>query len=214
MLENGRDLVRVLAPLILAGDDRIERITRQLKRWFPDIKSLNAKGDEVSGIRIAYRSESVDGLVPLSVGSDGLGHLLALLWVLQITERSDEDGSTTIGWEEPENGVHPRYLGSVMGALRGSVGLDRPNRRMLVSTHSLDVVSTLEPQEALDCLLLFDRDSKSGTRVRTLRETPVDVKSLLSNEFEGTIGSLYWSGLLGSTPSDPPPIESSVRTGE
>src|SRR5665213_3167372 len=60
--------------------------------------------------------------------SEGTLRVLGLLAVL-----SPSTGSTTIGYEEPENGVHPRRISQIANLLKNAASGER---QIIVNTHS------------------------------------------------------------------------------
>lgn len=82
--------------------------------------------------------------------SEGTLRVLGLLASL-----SPVTGSTTIGYEEPENGVHPRRLRNIAELLKNAAGDDR---QILINTHSPVLPTYFSNKELLVC-----RRSKTGT---------------------------------------------------
>lgn len=75
--------------------------------------------------------------------SEGTLRVLGLLAVL-----SPVTGSTTIGYEEPENGVHPRRLRNIAELLKNAAG---DERQILINTHSPVLPSYFKDKELLVC---------------------------------------------------------------
>ena len=75
--------------------------------------------------------------------SEGTLRVLGLLAVL-----SPSSGSTTIGYEEPENGVHPRRISQIADLLKNAAGEDR---QILVNTHSAVLAGYFENQNLMIC---------------------------------------------------------------
>jgi predicted ATPase len=82
--------------------------------------------------------------------SEGTLRVLGLLAVL-----SPVTGSTTIGYEEPENGVHPRRLRNIAELLKNAAGNDR---QILINTHSPVLPSYFSDKDLLVC-----QRTESGT---------------------------------------------------
>jgi len=75
--------------------------------------------------------------------SEGTLRVLGLLAVL-----SPSSGSTTIGYEEPENGVHPRRISQIADLLKHAASEDR---QILVNTHSAVLAGYFENQNLMIC---------------------------------------------------------------
>ena len=82
--------------------------------------------------------------------SEGTLRVLGLLAAL-----SPVTGSTTIGYEEPENGVHPRRLRKIAELLKNAADNDR---QILINTHSPVLPSYFSDKELLVC-----RRTEKGT---------------------------------------------------
>lgn len=82
--------------------------------------------------------------------SEGTLRVLGLLAAL-----SPVTGSTTIGYEEPENGVHPRRLRKIAELLKNAAGTDR---QILINSHSPVLPSYFSDKELLVC-----RRTETGT---------------------------------------------------
>lgn len=75
--------------------------------------------------------------------SEGTLRVLGLLAVL-----SKFSGSTTIGYEEPENGVHPRRIRDIAEVLKTASGNDR---QILINTHSPILPTYFKDENLLVC---------------------------------------------------------------
>lgn len=75
--------------------------------------------------------------------SEGTLRVLGLVGVV-----SPFTGSTTVGYEEPENGVHPRRLNQIADLLKNAHSEDR---QILVNTHSPILPSYFENQNLMIC---------------------------------------------------------------
>ncbi|MEN6508451.1 MAG: AAA family ATPase [Smithella sp.] len=75
--------------------------------------------------------------------SEGTLRVLGLLAVL-----SPVTGSTTIGYEEPENGVHPRRLKNIAELLKNAAD---QNRQILINTHSPILPTYFSNKDLLVC---------------------------------------------------------------
>jgi predicted ATPase len=129
------------------------------------------------------------------VASDGTLRLLAVLTAL-----NDPRFGGLVCLEEPENGVHPARLRTLMEHLRGVVkdagesgdAIDAPLLQLILTTHSPVVVATLEAGEGFFFEAASSLDGSGGgpdvvTRARVLRREiqqtldPGDVGHLVTN---------------------------------
>jgi len=101
--------------------------------------------------------------------SDGTLRFLAL-----VTMQMDPEGSRVLCMEEPENGIHPESVPSVVRLLRDYAvdpefpeSEDNPVRQVVLNTHSTDVLKQLEVSEVLFV------ESVSGRAGATARLSPV-----------------------------------------
>jgi predicted ATPase len=82
-------------------------------------------------------------LFPKALISEGTLRVLGLLAVL-----SPSTGSSTIGYEEPENGIHPRRLRNI--ALLLDTAADE-SRQILINTHSAAMPTYFSNENLLIC---------------------------------------------------------------
>jgi len=75
--------------------------------------------------------------------SEGTLRVLGLLAALSPTS-----GSTTVGYEEPENGVHPRRLETIAELLKNAAD---GSRQVLVNTHSPILPTYFDDKDLLVC---------------------------------------------------------------
>ena len=76
--------------------------------------------------------------------SEGTLRVLGLVAVM-----SPSTGSTTIGYEEPENGVHPRRLNQIAELLKNA---HNENRQILINTHSPSLPGYFQNKYLMVCL--------------------------------------------------------------
>jgi len=134
--------------------------------------------------------------------SDGTLRVLALLTILH-----DPEHRGLICFEEPENGIHPARLGSLLEVLRSlvtdpadvEIDSDLPLSQLVMNSHSPVVLSALQANEAAggrasdfvfaDLVSVTDpetRTTRTKTRMRPVQ--PVDQGKLPTGRDRGTIG--------------------------
>jgi len=136
------ELVERVAGIDVERDDRREMLTLMLK--------------------------GSDGTVfPARSLSDGTLRFLGLA-VLELDQKS----GGVVCLEEPENGIHPEKIGSILSLLQGistdvaqPVGEDNPLRQVIINTHSPAVVQ-LVPEDSLLMAESKEAISPAGVRFR------------------------------------------------
>jgi predicted ATPase len=118
------------------------RVSNRLAELNGDVREVRAERDELTH-RITLTAKTRDGTThPAAALSDGTLRFLALT-ILQLDPRAT--GLFCI--EEPENGIHPRRIASLLRLLQDiatdtsmAVDEDNPLRQVIINTHSPTVV--------------------------------------------------------------------------
>lgn len=141
-----------------------------------DIDTIERPEDRHRYLTIQYENGAV---VPSWLASDGTLRLLALTIPAYL---ADLEGAFLI--EEPENGVHPKALETVLQSLQSIYG-----SQVLIATHSPVALNMLEPSE----ILCFAKDTSGATDIISGDNHPA-----LRNWKEGEpdLGILFASGIL------------------
>lgn len=189
--DTGDNLVAVLDRLI-TGPDRsaIARLEQALHDAVPTLRGIALRTVDgktgAKSLEFVLDTGATKGppvTIPCAHASDGAMLLTAFLALAF----SDEPGLLLI--EEPENGLHPSRLQSVVEMLRkistGEVG-NQP-RQVILTTHSPLLLNYTRPEE----VRIVQRDREKGTSVTPMSEVP-DVHKLLE---EFGAGELWY--LLG-----------------
>lgn len=166
---NGQYLASALQRIIRTDPSTRLEISSWVRQFIPGAKELHIKNLEDLHRYMVELQTQDNRRFSSRVLSDGTLRLLGLL-ALQY----DPDQAGVICLEEPENGVHPRRLETVVKLLKGMAtdpldeGYDKddpePLKQTLISTYSPHLVDHLEP----DDLILVE----AVTRMRK-GETPV-----------------------------------------
>ena len=117
--------------------------------------------------------------VPSWLVSDGTLRLLALTIPAYLT---DLDGTFLI--EEPENGIHPRAIETILQSLSSVY-----NSQVLIATHSVIALNMLDPHQ----ILCFGKDETGATDIVAGDQHPV-LKDWKKGEPD--LGVLFASGIL------------------
>ncbi len=128
--QDGKDLAGFYHTLQNQDSRQFEGISKALPIAIPSAESIETALTEEGLIRLIYK----DGGNRYSsrVISDGTLRVLGLFAIM-----SHFTKTSTIGFEEPENGVHPRRLNIIARLLyQSSLGPLMPETQILVTTHS------------------------------------------------------------------------------
>jgi predicted ATPase len=129
----------------------LAKVANRLSELVEDIQSVDVDVDsrrELLTLQIVDRSRT---LHPARALSDGTLRFLALS-ILEL----DTSAHGLLCFEEPENGIHPERIPSMLRLLKDlttdtteEVGQDNPLRQVIVNTHSPAVVSLVEDSDLL-----------------------------------------------------------------
>ena len=178
-LPDGSNLPHVVHALEVNHPESYERWVKHVREALPDVAQVtNREREEDRHRYLVLRYES--GLqAPSWLVSDGTLRLLALTLLAYLPDLS---GLFLI--EEPENGVHPRALETVLQSLSSVYGA-----QILLATHSPLVVRLADR----DQLLCLARAKDGATDVVAGTEHPV----LRDWQGAADLGTLLASGILG-----------------
>ncbi len=192
---NGANLPAVLAGLRVQSPDMFSALVAELLRIMPEFHSLELvthPDDRVEwGLRLAE-----GGVVPASEISQGMLYLLAILALT-----FDPTPPSVLCIEDVDRGIHPRTLREVRDALYRlsypkSFGLDRPPVQVITTTHSPYLIDQFRehPEEVVI-------SQKHGRAAHFERLT--DRANLPELLREGSLGDIWFSGILGGVPDEP-----------
>ncbi|HUU82761.1 MAG TPA: AAA family ATPase [Phycisphaerae bacterium] len=178
-LPDGSNLPRVVKDLRDRSHEAFDRWIAHVQTALPDLATVETERrdeDRHSYLRLVYTT----GLrAPSWTVSDGTLRLLALTLLAYLGEPH-----RTYLIEEPENGIHPTAVETVIQALSSAY-----DAQVLCASHSPVVLSRTEP----DQLLCFARNEDGATDIRR-----GDLHPLLRDWQRGAdLGTLFASGVLG-----------------
>ncbi len=178
-LPDGSNLPHVVHRLETEDPNRLSEWVDHVREALPDLESISTREREEDRSRyllLRYRS----GLeAPSWLISDGTLRLLALTL---LAYAHDVSGAYLV--EEPENGIHPKAVETVVQSLSSVYGA-----QVLLATHSPVIVSQVRPED----VLCFARTAEGATDIVSGREHP------RLREWKGAVdlGTLLASGVLG-----------------
>lgn len=178
-LPDGSNLPHVVHRLAKSHPERHERWVKHVREALPDINGITTREREEDRHRYLVLEHSNGQETPSWLVSDGTLRLLALTLLAYLPDLA---GIYLI--EEPENGLHPLAVETVLQSLSSVY-----DAQVLLTTHSPLVARLAKPDE----LLCLARDEIAGTDVVKGTEHP----RLRDWQGSADLGTLLASGVLG-----------------
>ena len=178
-LPDGSNLPWVVRDLEERSADRIAEWVAHLRTALPDLQGIRTVEREEDRHRYLLLKYANGLEIPSWLVSDGTLRMLALSLLAYVPDLS---GIYLV--EEPENGIHPRAVETVLQSLQSVYGA-----QVLLATHSPVILSLSEPH----AILCFGRDSAGATDI----VRGVDHPRLSSWRHEIDLGTLFAAGVLG-----------------
>lgn len=178
-LPDGSNLPHVVYRLAESHPDRHERWIKHVREALPDIIGITTREREEDRHRYLVLEHASGQEMPSWMVSDGTLRLLALTLLAYLP---DMTGIFLI--EEPENGLHPLAVETVLQSLSSVY-----DAQILLTTHSPLVARLAQPDE----LLCLARDEVAGTDMVRGTEHP----RLRDWQGSADLGTLLASGVLG-----------------
>lgn len=123
----GEDLAAFLNTLKSTDEKRFNAVERALRSIIPSITGIEVKTNNFGEVELYIREGSIS--VPARLISEGTLRILGLLSLVGAKE-----SPTLIGFEEPENGIHPRRIRLIAELLTNEFAFQ--NSQLIVTTHS------------------------------------------------------------------------------
>lgn len=181
----GSDLAAFYNTLNARSPQQFQATNRALHSLLPDIEELKVERTPEGFLRL----QVFENGVPFSARliSEGTLRVLGLLAVT-----NPVTPTTVIGYEEPENGVHPRRLQLICELLKNA---SASGKQVLVNTHSPELPNYFERESLVWChkakgqtifesLPDYGEMFRSGQIEQALDETPLRER-LLRGDFSG-----------------------------
>jgi len=137
----GADLAAFYSTLKSGNPSQFEALNRALRSLLPNVQRLDVERTPEGFLRL----QVFEGGVPFSarVISEGTLRVLGLLAITNPLAPT-----TVIGYEEPENGVHPRRLQLIAELLKNAA---EAGKQILVNTHSPMLPEYFDPASLIAC---------------------------------------------------------------
>ncbi len=123
----GEDLAAFLNTMKATDAPRFRGVEKALHALMPDIDGIEVEVSDLGEVEIRLREGGVS--IPARVLSEGTLRMLGLLALSGV-----DQGPALVGFEEPENGVHPRRIELIAELLRTQESLNQIQH--IVTTHS------------------------------------------------------------------------------
>lgn len=173
---DGGKLAAALYRLYRRDENVYSRIASRLSEIVPT-SDVRVDVDQVRQLLTVEVKERSGAYLPARALSDGTLRFLALCIMAE-----DPDFRGLLCFEEPENGIHPAKMGSMLALLKElavvttqPVGEENPMRQILVATHSPVLVKLERPDDLIyaDIVKVRGPDGKPASTIRckSLRES-------------------------------------------
>ena len=143
----GEELAAFLNTLRALGPRQFEVVEKALRTMMPNVDGIETDVSDLGEVDLHLRESGV--AIPARVLSEGT---LRLLGLLALT--GADEAPSLVGFEEPENGVHPRRIRMIAELLKTRSGLGPT--QYIVTTHS-PILPDLLPDDSLFAVRRIDR---------------------------------------------------------
>lgn len=138
----GEDIAAFLNTLKAQNKRQFESIERSLNLMIPSITGIDVSVNELGEVELDIREG--DKHISARVLSEGTLRILGLLALI-----GAEDPPTLIGFEEPENGIHPGRIKRIARFLETRMFLE--DIQFIVTTHSSLLPDLIPPESLFVC---------------------------------------------------------------
>jgi len=135
----GEELAAFLNTLKAVDPPQFKAVEKALRTILPNVEGIDVQVDEVGEVELKLRENGVP--MPARLLSEGTLRVLGLLALAGAKEQP-----SLIGFEEPENGIHPRRIQLVAELFKTRASLGET--QYIVTTHS-PLLPDLMPDESL-----------------------------------------------------------------
>jgi predicted ATPase len=176
----GEDLAAYLNTLRAENGAQFESIQRALRMLIPSIDRIEVEQTNRGEVELYLVEEGVP--VPARVVSEGTLRVVGLLALA-----AGNNPVPLIGFEEPENGIHPRRVALIADVLKS---ITRSQTQLIVTTHSPELIDRVPPES------LYEVSKRRGvTSVVPGTDTPLFKRQLAAAALnnDGSNDDLYES---------------------
>ncbi len=158
----GEELAAFMNTMKALDRPQFQAIERAVRTILPNVDGIEVEVNDLGEVELRLREAGIP--VPASVLSEGT---LRILGLLALT--GAKDAPTLIGFEEPENGLHPRRIQLIAELFKTRAAL--AETQYIVTTHST-VLPDLIPEESLYIVRKVD----GGTEIRPFQAWQLPVR--------------------------------------
>lgn len=192
---DGANLAAVLAHWREATPAAYDAFVAEALRLFPEYTKFDLQSRAGNRVALAFTLLGEVGVVSGEDLSQGTLHTLAVLALAAMPQPP-----SVVCVEELDHGVHPRTLRELRDALYRlaypeSVGLDRPSVQVVATTHSPYLLDLFRDHP--EDVVITQKHGREAHFER-LADRP-DLDQLLE---EGSLGDIWFSGILGGVPEE------------
>jgi predicted ATPase len=195
LASNGHNIAAVLAAMREKRPEVFARLEAEFCRALPDFVSIEPRFAGEGRVELALRMVEDRAQITAENASQGALYTLAIL-TLSFSPRPPP----LLCIEETDRGVHPRLLREVRDALYrlsypAAFGEQREAVQIVATTHSPFLLDLFRehPEE----IVIANKQGRNATFERLSDRS--DVKEILA---EGSLGDIWFSGILGGVPED------------
>ena len=175
----GEELAAFLNTLRALEPRQFEAVEKALRMLMPQMDGIEVDVSDLGEVELRLREGGV--AIPARVLSEGTLRMLGLLALVGV-----KSPPALVGFEEPENGIHPRRIELIAELLRTRADLGQT--QYIVTTHS-----PLLPDRMPDDSLLVVRRTDGRTRIDSFSDWgplgPIDrkddIRNVLDDEADG-----------------------------
>lgn len=191
---DGGNLAAVLRTMRATAPAAYAALSQELLRVLPEFRALELIEDAGGRVEFALRLAE-NGIVPANELSQGMLYFIAVLALA-----FDPDPPRILCIEEVDRGIHPRTLREVRDALYrlsypAAHGSKRRPVQIVTTSHSPYFIDLFRdhPEE----IIISDKHGREARFARLTDRT--DLPELLR---EGSLGDMWFSGILGGVPEE------------
>ena len=193
---NGGNLAAVLHRLQALAPAAFAQLQGELVRNIPEFGRIEFSAPNRAQIEFALRLADGSELVRAEDLSQGTLYVLGMLAVV-----FDPEPAPVVCLEEIDRGIHPRLLREVRDLLYrlsypAAFGDERPPVQVVATTHSPYLLDLFR-EHPDEIVITHKHGNRAGFERLAGR---ADLKELLS---EGSLGDMWFSGILGGVPDEP-----------
>ncbi len=151
----GEELAAYLNTLKNLAPRQFDAVEKALRTIIPSISGIRPEVNKMGEVELSLLERGI--AVPARVVSEGTLRILGLLALSGV-----EQAPALIGFEEPENGIHPRRISAIADLLKNSIATGET--QLIVTTHS-PVLLDLIP----DAFLFVCRKEEGATVIEPFK---------------------------------------------